>query len=357
MSIHRTDASQLSPKQSWLGEKENIPDTVQVSDTDSSPSTPLLARLSSSTGLPSLPDTEPSSSPRGLAIRFHLGTVPDPSLGPDGHRRLHTDIIAHSTPYFPVRTGEEFSAFFAAVIASQDKDIPSPTPIESFLASHPSANAFLNAPKPHPLGFEHESFWSVTAYELVSPAAQVTTVRYQFCPVAGAKHLSPGQLKEKGPDYLSDRLRSTDLRANPVQFKLVAQIAPPGKDVVVDDATVRWPGTEDPESETLETNEEGKRAKVVVLGTVALDALVSDGEQESLQKRVVLDPCPRGVEGVRPSRDPLLEMRSAVYLISGGERRGGERGCGRARDGIAKLPADGESKGGREGGNRGTGSV
>lgn len=34
--------------------------------------TPVTVRFSNSTGLPSLPDTAPKASPRGLAIRFHL---------------------------------------------------------------------------------------------------------------------------------------------------------------------------------------------------------------------------------------------------------------------------------------------
>src|SRR5947208_2794723 len=37
------------------------------------PSTPILARFSSATGLPLLPDNDPNGNPRGLAIRFVLG--------------------------------------------------------------------------------------------------------------------------------------------------------------------------------------------------------------------------------------------------------------------------------------------
>src|SRR6201987_6182641 len=49
------------------------------------PSTPVTVRYSDSTGLPTIPDNDPApSSPRGIAIRFHLDT------------HLHTDVIAHS---------------------------------------------------------------------------------------------------------------------------------------------------------------------------------------------------------------------------------------------------------------------
>src|SRR5690242_8595208 len=58
-------------------------------------STPVTVRFSNSTGLPSIPDNDPNSNPRGFAIRFHLAD------------RVHTDIIGHSTDGFLTRTGEE----------------------------------------------------------------------------------------------------------------------------------------------------------------------------------------------------------------------------------------------------------
>lgn len=50
-------------------------------------STPVIVRFSSSTGNPDIPDSDPRSNPRGLAIRFQLAETP---------RRLHTDIIGMS---------------------------------------------------------------------------------------------------------------------------------------------------------------------------------------------------------------------------------------------------------------------
>ena len=38
------------------------------------------------------------------------------------------------------------------------------------------------------------------------------------------------------------------------------------------------------------------------------------------QQRIIFDPIPR-VEGIEPSDDPLLELRAAVYLLSGRRRR------------------------------------
>ena len=37
------------------------------------------------------------------------------------------------------------------------------------------------------------------------------------------------------------------------------------------------------------------------------------------QKQIIFDPIPR-IDGIEPSADPLLELRAAIYLISGRRR-------------------------------------
>src|SRR5579872_5211519 len=108
------------------------------------PSTPVTVRYSNSTGLPNIPDNDPArSGPRGIAIRFHL----------DDH--LHTDIIGHSFDGFPVRTGEEFLEFLRAAAAI---GAGRPEAMGAFLASHPNARRFVEAPKPVPASFAREAF-------------------------------------------------------------------------------------------------------------------------------------------------------------------------------------------------------
>src|SRR5437764_721831 len=142
------------------------------------PSTPVTVRYSDSTGVPTIPDNDPQrSGPRGIAVRFHL----------DDH--VHTDIVAHSTNGFPVRTGEEFLEFLRAAA---------------------------------------------------------------------------------------------------------------GDDVT--DASATWP----------EEREE------VPFGTLALTARVDDQEPE--RRRIIFDPVPR-VDGIDLSGDPLTEVRSDIYLLSGRRRR------------------------------------
>ena len=43
-------------------------------------------------------------------------------------------------------------------------------------------------------------------------------------------------------------------------------------------------------------------------------------DNASEEKHIIFDPIPR-IDGIEPSGDPLLELRAAVYLISGRRRR------------------------------------
>ena len=248
--------------------------------------TPITARFSSSTGIPLIPDTNPNANPRGLGLRFNLG------------HRVHTDIIAHSTPGFPVRTGDEFLEFLSAIAASA-KSTASPTPIEAFLASHPAALAFVQIPKPSPSSFGREAYFGLTAYKFINGEGITRFGRYIIQPDAGVDHLDEAALQDKSDSFLFDELKER-LDAGPITFRLYAQVANDGD--VVDDVTVQWP-------------EDRPR---VHLGTLTLTGLVPDNDKE--QQYIIFDPIPR-VPGIEPSADPLLEVRAAVYLISGRRHR------------------------------------
>lgn len=251
------------------------------------PSTPVTARFSNSTGIPLLPDNDPNANPRGLAIRFHLG------------EHVHTDIVSHSTDGFPARNGQEFLEFLQAVAAS-GPETPSPKPIEQFLGSHPAALAFVQAPKPSPASFAKETYFGVTAMRFINQEGDGRYGRYRIVPDAGVEHLDPEVTKDKGPNFLFDELTER-IAAGPISFQIFAQLANDGD--AVNDATVHWP-------------EDRPLAR---LGQIVLNAQVANDEQD--QRKIIFDPIPR-VDGIEPSDDPLLELRAAVYLISGRRRRG-----------------------------------
>jgi catalase len=249
-------------------------------------STPVTVRFSDSTGLPQIPDNNPNASPHGMGTRFHLA------------EHVHTDIIAHSTDGFPVRTGEEFLEFLRAVAAS-DPSKPSPSPVEVFLGSHPKALAYVQTPKPAPSSFARESYFGVTAMRFTNKDGLTRFGRYRIVPEAGIDHLSDSEAAARGANFLFDELAQR-IASGPIAFRVLVQLAD-GEDVV-DDATVHWP----------------EERTVSDFGRIVLTSLVSD--DAAAQKQIIFDPIPR-VEGVDPSEDPLLELRAAVYLISGRKRR------------------------------------
>jgi len=249
-------------------------------------STPVTVRFSNSTGLPTLPDSDPNANPRGLAIRFHLAD------------HVHTDIISHSTDGFPTRTGQEFLDFLRAVAAS-DPSKPSPSPVEIFLSEHPAALTFVQTPKPSPSSFATEAYFGVTAFRFTNQDGVTRHGRYRISPQAGIEHLDEATAKGKDANYLFDELTQR-IALGPIRFDIQVQVAE-GSDIV-DDATIHWP----------------RDRRLIHFGTIVLAAQASDDEQQ--QKRIIFDPIPR-VDGIEPSDDPLLELRAAVYLLSGRRRR------------------------------------
>ncbi len=243
--------------------------------------TRVTVRFSNSTGVPLVPDNAPNANPRGLAIRFHLAD------------RVHTDIISHSTDGFPTRTGQEFLEFLRAV-ASND-----PSKIQAFLGAHPKALAFVQTPKPAPSSFARESYFGVTAMRFTNKDGVSRHGRYRIVPEAGIDHLADAVAAAKSENFLFDELGERIARG-PIAFRILAQLANEGD--TVDDATIHWP-----EERTL-----------LDLGAITLTEPVANNPQE--QKHIIFDPIPR-VEGIDPSEDPLLELRAAIYLLSGRRRR------------------------------------
>jgi catalase len=252
--------------------------------------TPVTVRLSDFAGIPTVPDSAAGASPRGCAIRFHLG------------EHVHTDIVAHSVDNFPARTAEEFGQFLRAVAATTP-DQPHPNAIEQFLGAHPQALLFVQAPKPIPVSFAHESFFAVSAFKFTAGNGTTRFGRYRILPDAGSKYLDASSASAKSPNFLFDEIRER-MASGPVKYNLVVQLAQDGD--TLDDATVRWP----------ETRTQLKFGEIVLQKVVA----ENDGEK----RRIIFDPLPR-VDGIEPSADPLFLPRADLYLLSGRRRRAADQ--------------------------------
>jgi len=249
------------------------------------PSTPVTVRYSNSTGVPTIPDNDPArSGPRGIAVRFHLA------------EHAHTDIVAHSTNGFPVRTGEEFLGFLRAAAAF---GAGKPEALGTFLATHPSAKRFVEAAKPIPTSFAREAFFAVTAFRFTNAEGVSRHGRFRIRPEAGTEYLTDAEAARKSAHFLFEEI-GPRLAAGPIRLGVFVQMAERSDDVA--DASVPWP--------------EGRVE--VPFGTLTLTARIDD--QGPQRRKIIFDPVPR-VDGIDPSGDPLTEVRSDIYLLSGRRRR------------------------------------
>jgi catalase len=251
------------------------------------PSTPITVRFSLAAGIPTVADNDPmGASPQAIAVRFHLA------------EHVHTDIIAHSHNGFPARTGEEFLEFLRAAAASGPGS-PTPPPIVAFLASHPAARAFVEAPKPIPTSFARQPYFAITAFKFTNAAGQSRFGRFCFRPEAGTELLTAEQVSQKTTDFLAAEL-SERLAKGPARFRVLVQLAEAGDEVT--DSTAIWP----------ETRSE------MEFGTLAIKERVDELAPE--RRKIIFDPLPR-VDGIDSAGDPLTELRAEIYLLSGRRRR------------------------------------
>lgn len=247
---------------------------------------PITVRFSDGSGLPMIPDNNPNASPHGMAIRFAL---------PGG---AYTDIVANSHNGFFIGNGNDFLAFLKAIAATNEKS-PHPTPIETFLGSHPAALKVIMDSRPAAKSFENLDFYGNNAFVFVDAAGKKQAGRYQIIPVAGVVKLDSATAAKQKPDYMFDDLKSA-VAKGPVKYTLYAQLANPGDQT--NDGSVVWPS-------------DRKRVK---LGTISVTSIAPNNEE--LQRSLAFSPIIL-TNGITLSDDPLPLLRNAVYALSVAHRR------------------------------------
>ena len=242
-------------------------------------------RLSDTTGLPEIPDADPNASPRGLAVKFKLDNGSE------------MDLVTHSFNGFPAATAAEFSTFLKAIAASGPK-AAKPTPIEKYLQAHPNAVPFVTQQNPPPESFATTAYFGVNAFAFVDASGRKTILRYRIVPTAGEKYLDAATAASKGPNYLMEEIAARATKA-PVTFDWFAQIAQASDKA--DDPSTPWP----------------EDRQLVKLGTLTITGMAAD--QEGLSRGLLFLPnnVPAGIEPV----DPMIDVRSAAYPFSFGERQ------------------------------------
>src|SRR5262249_9500679 len=241
---------------------------------------PVTVRFSDFAGVPSIPDTDPNASPRGMAVKFHL---------PDGS---DSDLVMHSYNGFPTATADEFRELLIALAAS-GKDAPKPTPLEKFFETHPIAKTFLTAEKPAPVSFVTLPYFGVNSFKFTNSRGDSTFVRYQMEPEGDAQYLTKEQLAAVGPNYLLEDIRKR-VGDGPVRMKLQVQVAEPGDKI--EDPSIAWPNSR----------------KTVELGVIEIDRVDPDSDAAQRALLFIENAVPAGIE----TADPMIDIRSQAYAVS-----------------------------------------
>lgn len=233
---------------------------------------PVTVRFSNGSGDPSHPDAAPD--PRGMAIKFYL---------PDDTR---TDIVAVSTPVFPVSRPDTF----IELVKAQSNPLRMPL----FLATHPGVLARFPVLAPTlkpPESYAGIPYYGLHAFKWIDAAGGERYVRYTLLPEAPGRRLGLREARQRDPDYLQQEIRER-LERGPIRFALEVQVAATGD--AVDDPSRSWPKTR-------------PRAKV---GTFEITGLETGREKDG--DVLVFDPT-RVTDGIELSDDPVLRFREHAY--------------------------------------------
>ena len=233
--------------------------------------------------------SDKARSARGMALRFHL---PDDEI---------TDMVMISAPVFGLRDPANFVALVELRRPDPATGRPDPAKVQAFNDAHPDTKAqaeyFKTAPVP--ASYAHAPFWGVNTFVFVSAGGRRQPARWVVEPVAGVGGLSEEQLKTMPDEFLADEFRGR-LARGPAEWDFHLQF--PGEGDPLDDATVAWPA-------------DRRKVKVGRLAVISAAPADTPGECE----REMFDPLLLP-EGIEPSNDPILLVRSEAYAISLGRR-------------------------------------
>lgn len=233
---------------------------------------PVTVRFSNGAGKPDSADYAPD--PRGMAVKFYL---------PGGSR---TDIVAQTSPRFPVHTPEAFVELLRAQA--------SPWRLPLFLLRHPETLRALPMARRGlvpPESFATCPYYALHAFRCVNTQGEQQYVRYTFVPEAGDRRLSPAEARRRGRDYLHEEILER-LKTGPARFTLELQVGEAGDPV--DDPWAMWPA--------------GRRR--IAAGTLELTGPETGREADG--DVLVFDPT-RVTDGIELSDDPVLRFRAAAY--------------------------------------------
>ena len=249
---------------------------------------PVLARFSLAGGNPRAPDNV--DNVRGLAMRLDLP-------GNETH-----DFVVISAPLFGVRTPEQFRDNLLVRRPNPATGQPDQARIQAFVAANPEVTrqaAYIRANPPSD-SYASAPYFGVHSFMFTNAAGRTQPARWSFEPVEGRRSMTAEDRQRLGPDFLADEMAAR-LGRGAAEWRVFLTPAQPGD--ALTDATVAWP----------EDRPKVEVARLRISRIAAADACT--GQMFS----------PVAVpEGIEPSDDPILQMRTPAYAVSFSRRAQGQ---------------------------------
>lgn len=244
--------------------------------------TPFIGRMSIGGGSPQAPDG--LARVRSLALQLQLA---------DGQEWR---MAMNSSPVLAVATPQAFYEQVLSMRPDPATGKPVPENMAAFRAAHPETAPFQAwvGSAPYPDSFANTAYYSINAFIFVDGQGQKRPVRWVMQPVAKVVELDPATRGQLPVNYLQDELQQR-LKQGSVLWQMEVVLAEAGDPV--NDPTLAWPA---------------ERERVLV-GQVVVEAAVAQAEGPC--REVNFDPLVLP-DGVKPSDDPMLHARSAVYSVS-----------------------------------------
>lgn len=249
-----------------------------------------------SNGSPKADADDRTKGVRGMAVKFLESG------------RAVADLVAANFRVFPSNTPEGFIDLVEALGAASTEGgiaerargkIAAAGKVASMLVHHPESRASLSAfaSRQPPASFATCRYDGLHAFFLVDAGGERRAFRYRLVPQLGEIDLDPHRVSALAPDFLIGDLDER-LRAGPVSFTLLFQLADPGD--VTNDASAAWP----------------EHRALLPAGYVHV---ARRSAREAEWERHVFDPT-RVAPGVELSDDPILRFRPHAYSVSASRR-------------------------------------